>query len=111
MHFFGLLIGLAALFIIGSSFILVIRAEYYLGHLWWPYLACIGLSLIVGSLLISSMWISALMGVLGTSLIWGSTELKNQAVRAELGWYPFNTNKKPQPPFSKQIKKWRTPNL
>jgi len=55
-------------------------------------------------------YISALIGALGASLIWGSTELKEQAVRGELGWYPFHADKK-EPPFAKIIKKWKAPSL
>ena len=51
------------------------------------------------------------MGVAGASIVWGSTELKEQAVRGEIGWYPFNPNPKPQPPFVEQIKKWPAPHL
>jgi hypothetical protein len=52
-----------------------------------------------------------LIGVLGASLVWGSTELKEQAVRAELGWYRFNPNPKPRPPFVEIIKKIKAPHL
>jgi len=45
------------------------------------------------------------VGHVGASIIWGSTELKEQAVRAEIGWYPFNPKPKPQPPFVEQIKR------
>jgi hypothetical protein len=43
--------------------------------------------------------------------VWGSTELKEQAVRAELGWYRFNPRPKPQPPFVEIIKKIKAPHL
>jgi hypothetical protein len=36
--------------------------------------------------------------------------LKEQAVRAEIGWYPFNGNKI-KPPFENLIKKWKAPHL
>jgi hypothetical protein len=54
---------------------------------------------------------SALVGITGASLIWGSTELKEQAVRAELGWYPFNAEPKPEPPFADTIRNWPAPHL
>jgi hypothetical protein len=65
---------------------------------------------VVTSLFIPSIWASALVGVFGGSLIWGSTEFKEQAIRAELRWYPFR-EKKIQPPFAKIIKKWKAPHL
>ncbi|MBI3763319.1 MAG: DUF4491 family protein, partial [Chloroflexi bacterium] len=38
MSFFGLGLGFVTLFIIGLGFVWVIRGEYYLGYLWWPYI-------------------------------------------------------------------------
>jgi len=110
MNTIGLIIGITTLFIIGLGFIWVIRGERYFGLLWWPYIMGLGVLLIVASLFLHNDWASALIGVTGASLIWGSTELKEQAVRAELGWYPFK-EKKIQPPFAEVIRKWRAPHL
>ena len=111
MNFFGLALGIATLFIIGLGFVWVIRGEYFLGYLWWPYVMGLGVALIGVSLFLASDWLAALLGVFGASLVWGSTELKEQAVRAELGWYRFNPNPKPQPPLAATIKKIRAPHL
>ena len=51
------------------------------------------------------------MGVTGASFVWGSTEFKEQAVRAEVGWYPFNPEPKPKPPLYKWIQKLPLPHL
>src|SRR3990172_8551668 len=110
MYLFGIGLGLATLFIIGLGFIWVIRAERHLGYLWWPYVMGLGLMLIIASLFISNDWGSALLGIFGASLIWGSTEFKEQTVRAEIGWYPFNAQKL-LPPFAKIIEKWKAPHL
>ncbi len=110
MNLFGLILGILTLLIIGLGFIWVIRGERYLGYLWWPYILGLGLLLIFGSLFISSNWGSALVGVFGASLVWGSTELKDQAIRAERGWYPLN-HKKIRPPFANVIEKWPAPRL
>lgn len=110
MNTFGVWMRLAALFIIGLGFIWVIRGERYFGYLWWPYVMGLGIALIIGALFVSNDWVSALLGAAGASLIWGSTELKEQAVRGELGWYPFNA-KKVNPPFVDVIKKWKAPSL
>ena len=110
MNFFGFTLGIVTLFIIGLGFIWVIRGERYFGYLWWPYVMGLGILLIVASLFVDSLWGSALLGVFGASLIWGSTELKEQAVRAEIGWYPFNA-KKILPPLAKIIQKWKAPHL
>lgn len=110
MNLFGFFIGLITLVVIGMGFIWVIRGERYLGHLWWPYFMAAGILMIIISLFLSNQWISAILGVIGGSFIWGSTEFKEQAVRAELGWYPFNPNKI-RPPFEDVIKKWKAPHL
>lgn len=110
MNTFGFYVGLITLLIIGLGFVWVIRGEKYLGHLWWPYFMGAGILLIVISLFISNQWGSALAGVAGGSLIWGSTEFKEQAIRAELGWFPFKA-KKITPPFAKVIKRWKAPHL
>ncbi|MDP1547301.1 MAG: DUF4491 family protein, partial [Anaerolineales bacterium] len=93
MNTFGLIIGIATLLIIGLGFPLVIRGERYFGYLWWPYMMGIGFIIIAMSPFIPTNWLSVVVGVIGATFVWGSTELKEQAVRAELGWFPFNANK------------------
>ena len=110
MNSFGLVLGVAVLLIIGLGFVWVIRGERYFGLLWWPYVMGVGILLIIGSFFFSNVWLSAALGAFGASLIWGSTELKEQAVRAEVGWYPFQA-KKIRPPFAKIIEKWKAPHL
>ena len=110
MNYFGLITGIATLLIIGLGFPLVIQGERRFGYLWWPYMMTVGIVLIVASSFIRIDWLSVIIGVLGATFIWGSTELKEQAVRAELGWYPFNPQKI-KPPFETIIKKWRAPHL
>ena len=110
MSFLGFAFGLLTLFIIGLGFVWVIRGERYLGYLWWPYVMGSGVLLILVSLFVSGIWLSAVLGAFGASLVWGSTELKEQAIRAEVGWYPFNP-RKVLPPFAKIIEKWKAPHL
>ena len=110
MNYFGLLTGIATLFIIGLGFPLVIHGERRFGVLWWPFMMSIGIVLVLVSLVIHIDWLSVLVGVLGATFVWGSTELKEQAVRAELGWYSSNPNKR-KPPFENIIKKWKAPHL
>jgi hypothetical protein len=107
---FGFFIGLATLLVIGLGFVWVIRGERYLGHLWWPYFMGSGILLLVVSFFLANDWASVLAGVIGGSLVWGSTEFKEQAVRAELGWFPFN-GRKIRPPFADVIAKWKAPHL
>jgi len=110
MNYFGFLTGLATLFIIGLGFPLVIRGERYFSYLCWPYMMTLGIFIILASLFIQNDWFSVIIGVLGATFVWGSTELKEQAVRTEIGWFPFNENKI-KLPFESIIKKWRAPHL
>jgi hypothetical protein len=110
MNTFGLIIGIATLLIIGLGFPLVIQGERRFGYLWWPYMMGIGITIIGISLFIPADWLSVMIGVLGTTFFWGSTELKEQAVRTEVGWFPFNAHKI-KPPFEAIIKKWKAPHL
>jgi Domain of unknown function (DUF4491) len=110
MNYFGLLIGIATVFIFGLGFALVINGECIFGFLWWPYMISIGIIFIAASLFIQIDGFSVILGVVGATFLWGSTELKEQAVRAELGWYPFNPNKI-KPPFENIIKNWKAPHL
>lgn len=110
MNTFGLLVGFAAFFLIGLGFVWVILGERYLGYLWWPYILGLGGLVVLASLFVASDWGSALLGAVGASLIWGATELKEQAIRAELGWFPFRAEKI-EPPLADIIKKWKAPHL
>ena len=106
----GILIGILTLLAIGLGFPLVIRTERAFGLAVWPYLLLAGLALVVASLFTQATLPSVLLAVFGASFIWGSTEIKEQAVRAELGWYPFNPRKR-RLPFAERIRKWPAPHL
>jgi hypothetical protein len=110
MNWFGVFLGIATLFIIGLGFVWVIRGESYFGYLWWPYVMGTGILLVFSSLFLASDWPSALVGVFGASVFWGSTELKEQAIRTELGWYPFR-GRKVRPPLAHKIEKLKAPHL
>ncbi len=110
MNWFGFLVGLVTFMVIGLGFVWVIRGERYLGYLWWPYFMALGIVLVIVSFFFQNTWASVLTGVIGGSFIWGATEFKEQAIRAELGWFPFNA-KKIRPPFEHIIKKWKVPHL
>ena len=110
MNFFGFLLGIATILIIGLGFLWVIYAERYLGYLWWVYFMGLGILLMGGSLFIAADWGSALVGIAGASFIWGATELKEQSLRAKRGWFPDH-EPKIQPPFAEIIKKWKAPHL
>lgn len=110
MNFIGLLLGIITLLIIGLGFPLVIYGERLFGYTAWPYMMSIGIIVISTSLLLSTSLLSAIAGVLGATFVWGATELKEQAIRAEIGWYPHNPHKI-RLPFTEIIKKWKAPHL
>ncbi len=110
MQTFGLFAGILALLVIGLGFPLVIHGERLLGVHWWPYMMGCGILLAGSCLFVGDNWLSVLIGLLGATLVWGSTELKEQAVRAELGWFPLKTHKI-KPPFEAIIAKWKAPHL
>ncbi len=110
MNTFGLFAGLITLLIIGLGFPLVIHSERIFGYTCWPYLMGLGVSIVAISLFTQNNWASVAVGVLGATCIWGSTELKEQAVRAELGWFPLYRNKI-RVPFADMIEKWKAPHL
>ena len=110
MNSFGIIIGMATLFIIGLGFPLVILGERYLGYLWWPYVLGTGLLTILASLFIQVDWQSALTGVLGATLLWGATELNSQAGRVAAGWFPVHPQKV-KPPFEATIRRLKAPKL
>lgn len=110
MNTFGPVVGLVTLFILGLGFVWVIRGERYLGLSWWPYPLTLGILLALCSACVANDWISALLGVAGASFAWGATEFKEQAIRAELGWFPFG-ERKIRPPFADIIDKWKAPHL
>ncbi len=110
MNTFGVSVGMAALLIIGLGFPLVILGERYFGYLWWPYWLGIGLLSIMSSLLVRQDVVSAVIGVIGATFIWGSTELKGQSGRVDAGLFPQHSQKI-KPPLEGIIQRWKAPRL
>lgn len=94
MSFHGLVIGIAAFVIIGVFHPIVIKSEYYFGKKVWPVFLIAGLLLIVLSMLITNVTISAITGITGFSSLWSIRELFEQEERVKKGWFPNNSNKK-----------------
>jgi hypothetical protein len=94
MNFTGILFGLFAALVIGGGFIWVIKLEYYVGaHLAKP-VAAVGVLVILLSLIMPNFVSSALLGVVGGSIVWGATEFPDQQDRVEKGIFPANPNKR-----------------
>ncbi len=92
--FSGLGIGLATFLIIGLFHPAVIKAEYYWGEKsWWIFLV-LGIIGVAASVMVESIFWSALLGVFGFSSFWSIKEIFEQVRRVEKGWFPANPNKK-----------------
>lgn len=90
MNFSGLYLGLFMLAVIGFGFFWVIKLEYYWGAQIWKKVLAFGILLCLGSMFMPSFAASAVMGILGGSVIWGANELPDQEKRAQAGHFPVN---------------------
>ena len=90
MQWLGLLVGLGTFIIIGAFHPVVIKAEYYFGKRCWPMFLVGGLLCAAGALFIPTLWASALLSVLGFTLLWSIKELFEQEQRVKKGWFPAN---------------------
>ena len=86
LHWEGLIIGISTFLIIGLFHPVVVKAEYYWGtRCWWIFLI-LGIIGIAGSLLISDILISSLLGVFSFSSFWTIKEVFEQRERVLKGW-------------------------
>lgn len=93
MHFTGIIIAVSTFLIIGLFHPIVIKAEYYFGvRVWWVFLL-VGIVSVGAALFIDDDILSALVGVVGASALWGIGELFAQKKRVEKGWFPKNPNR------------------
>jgi hypothetical protein len=99
MNATGILFGLFTFLAIGLGFVWVIKLEYHVGaHVAWA-VAALGVALILASLFVLGFTPSAILGVLGGTLVWGATELPAQEKRVARGLFPANPRKQAgQPP-------------
>ena len=94
LNFEGILLAVGTFLIIGLCHPLVIKTEYYFGtRPWWVWLVS-GITCCVAALFVQSIFWSALLGVLGASLLWGIGELFSQEKRVLKGWFPMNPKRK-----------------
>ncbi len=90
----GLVIGLATFLIIGVFHPIVVKAEYYWGvRCWWIFLLA-GIGGIAGSVLVSGIVASALLGVFAFTCLWTIKELFDQRKRVAKGWFPANPKRR-----------------
>ncbi len=94
MNFEGVLLAVCTFLIIGIMHPVVIKMEYYSGtRLWWLLLVG-GVACCVAALFVADLFVSALLGVAGASLLWGIGELFSQRKRVLKGWFPMNPKRK-----------------
>ena len=92
--FAGLGIGLATFLIIGLFHPVVVKAEYYWGtKSWWIFLI-LGILGLIASVMVESIFFSAILGVFSFSSFWTIKEVFEQEERVKKGWFPSNPNKK-----------------
>jgi hypothetical protein len=90
MNLTGILFGLFTFLSIGLGFLWVIKLEYYVGAREAWAVAALGAALVLASLFLHNFVPSAILGVLGGTLIWGATELPAQEERVAKGLFPAN---------------------
>ncbi len=94
INFSGILIGVATFLVIGLFHPLVIKAEYYIGvKSWWLFLLA-GILAAAGSLFVTNLLVSILLGVVAFSSFWSIGEVFEQKKRVEKGWFPSNPKRK-----------------
>lgn len=94
MNIAGIIIGAGSFLIIGLLHPVVIKTEYHFGKRVWPVFLVLGLLCIIFSMFVDITWGSALLAVLGFSLLWSIRELFEQEERVRKGWFPCNPCKK-----------------
>ena len=93
MNLTGILFGASTFLAIGLGFLWVIKLEYHVGaHVAWA-VAALGIATVLGSHFVPGFAPSAILGVLGGTLIWGATELPAQEERVARGLFPANPRK------------------
>lgn len=90
MDWSGLVIGAAAFLIIGIFHPVVIYCEYWFSQKVWPVFLVAGLICCGAALLVKPVVASAILAILGFTLLWSIGELKHQAKRVAKGWFPAN---------------------
>ncbi|WP_368488708.1 DUF4491 family protein [Clostridium sp. BJN0013] len=87
-NYYGFIIGLFMLLLTGIGHIVVIKGEYHLGARIWPIFLIISISSILLSTIVENNILSAFLGILGFTFLWGILELFKQKRRVEKGWFP-----------------------
>lgn len=90
MNFSGIIVGMAVFLIIGICHPIVIKMEYYWGKKSWWILLSAGIAFSVGSMFVSNLILSTIIGAAAFSCFWGIHEILSQEMRVLRGWFPEN---------------------
>jgi hypothetical protein len=93
MNTTGILLGTFVLFATGLGFVWVIKLEYYVGAHVARAVATLGVVVTLLSVLVPDLRLSAVMGILGSTIVWGAIELPQQEQRVAKGMFPANPHK------------------
>ena len=94
IYFSGVAIAICTFLVIGLFHPLVIKVEYQTGTRYWWVFLLLGLVSIIGAFFVADVFISAIIGVIGASLLWSIGELFSQKKRVEKGWFPMNPKRR-----------------
>ncbi len=89
-HMLGLTIGICTFLVIGLFHPVVIKCEYYFGTRCWWWFLLLGIAAAVASIIVSDIFWSSLLGVVGFSSFWTIKEIFEQQERVKKGWFPRN---------------------
>lgn len=93
-NFLGLAIGVCTFLVIGVFHPIVVKSEYYFGtRCWWAFLFA-GIAMGIGTLLVSDIFVSVLLGVTAFSCFWSIKEIFEQQDRVRKGWFPRNPKRR-----------------
>ncbi|HWR24568.1 MAG TPA: DUF4491 family protein [Feifaniaceae bacterium] len=90
MYWSGIAIGAMTFLIIGAFHPIVVKCEYRFSCKIWPVFLVCGLACCIASLFVARAVLSAILAVLGFTLLWSIGELKHQEERVQKGWFPEN---------------------
>ncbi len=90
----GIVVGICTFLIIGVFHPIVIKGEYYFGTRCWWWFLVLGITGIIGSVIVDDIVLSSLLGVFSFSSFWAIKEIFEQRERVLKGWFPMNPKRK-----------------
>lgn len=97
----GLIVGAPSFIIIGVFHPIVIKCEYYFSAKVWPIFLVSGIGVCALSVFVENATLSAILAVLGFSMLWSIGELRHQEKRVAKGWFPANPKRMKAKPEDK----------